>query len=403
MKKRAVSMLLTAVMAVTGMAATATVAHAEGEEGKVINIYSWNDEFRTRLEAIYPEVESTSSDGTVTTLKDGTEIHWIINPNQDGVYQQKLDEALLNQADASDDDKVDIFLTETDYVFKYTDKDADVAMPLTDLGIDPDTDLADQYDFTRTTASQLKEKGYYTFASYADTFRLYGNSITQSWVQPGETTITVDQKIMDWVNDSKEWLDAGFLNPTVKGQWNDDWNKAMGSQSKVFAFLFPAWGIDFTLSPNWDGDAGSWAVTNPPQEYNWGGSYIHAATGTDNPEHAKDIILAMTADKDNLLKISKDYSDFTNTKSGMAEAATDDANFSSEFLGGQNPFTYFAPVAENIKIAPLSAYDQGCVELIQNSFSDYFQGNVDFDKAKANFETAIKERYPEISEVKWPE
>ncbi len=62
-------MLLTAVMAVTGMAATATVAHAEGEEGKVINIYSWNDEFRTRLEAIYPEVESTSSDGTVTTLK----------------------------------------------------------------------------------------------------------------------------------------------------------------------------------------------------------------------------------------------------------------------------------------------------------------------------------------------
>ena len=431
MKKRAVSMLLTAVMAVTGMAATATVAHAEGEEGKVINIYSWNDEFRTRLEAIYPEVESTSSDGTVTTLKDGTEIHWIINPNQDGVYQQKLDEALLNQADA------------------------DVAMPLTDLGIDPDTDLADQYDFTRTTASdsdgvqrgstwqccpgtlvyrrdiakevfgtddpaevgekvkdwdtmketaaQLKEKGYYTFASYADTFRLYGNSITQSWVQPGETTITVDQKIMDWVNDSKEWLDAGFLNPTVKGQWNDDWNKAMGSQSKVFAFLFPAWGIDFTLSPNWDGDAGSWAVTNPPQEYNWGGSYIHAATGTDNPEHAKDIILAMTADKDNLLKISKDYSDFTNTKSGMAEAATDDANFSSEFLGGQNPFAYFAPVAENIKIAPLSAYDQGCVELIQNSFSDYFQGNVDFDKAKANFETAIKERYPEISEVKWPE
>ena len=451
MKKRAVSMLLTAVMAVTGMAAIATVAHAEGEEGKVINIYSWNDEFRTRLEAIYPEVESTSSDGTVTTLKDGTEIHWIINPNQDGVYQQKLDEALLNQADASDDDKVDIFLTETDYVFKYTDKDADVAMPLTDLGIDPDTDLADQYDFTRTTASdsdgvqrgstwqccpgtlvyrrdiakevfgtddpaevgekvkdwdtmketaaQLKEKGYYTFSSYADTFRLYGNSIAQSWVQPGETTITVDQKIMDWVNDSKEWLDAGFLNPTVKGQWND----AMGSQSKVFAFLFPAWGIDFTLSPNWDGDAGSWAVTNPPQEYNWGGSYIHAATGTDNPEHAKDIILALTGNKDNLLKISKDYSDFTNTKSGMAEAATDDANFSSEFLGGQNPFAYFAPVAENIKIAPLSAYDQGCVELIQNSFSDYFQGNVDFDKAKANFETAIKERYPEISEVKWPE
>ena len=116
----------------------------------------------------------------------------------------------------------------------------------------------------------------------------------------------------------------------------------------------------------------------------------------------KDIILAMTANKDNLLKISKDYSDFTNTKSGMQEAATDES-FASDFLGGQNPFAYFAPVAENIKIAPLSAYDQGCVELIQSSFSDYLQGNVDYDKAKANFETAIEERYPDIKQVTWPE
>ena len=358
------------------------------EEGKVINVYSWNDEFSKRVIAVYPEVKKTSKDGTVTTLKDGTEIHWIINPNQDGVYQQKLDEALLNQASAAADDKVDIFLSETDYVNKYTDADAGVAMPLTDLGIDPDADLSDQYDFTKVTASdvngvqrgstwqccpgllvyrrdiakevfgtddpvkvgekvkdwdtmaktaeELKAKGYYTFSSYADTFRLYGNSISEPWVKPGETVIKVDQKIMDWVSTSKEWLDAGYLDKTVKGQWNDDWNKAMGSKSKVFAFLFPAWGIDFTLKPNWDGGDGAWAVTNPPQEYNWGGSYVHACTGTDNPKHVKDIILAVTGDKDNLLKISKDYLDFTNTKSGMKEAAEDNKTFASEFLCGQN-------------------------------------------------------------------
>lgn len=428
-------------------------AYENVEEGKVINIYSWNDEFRTRLEAVYPEVESTSKDGTVTKLKDGTEIHWIINPNQDGVYQDKLDQALMNQADAATDDKVDIFLSETDYVFKYTDKDADMAVPLKDLGIDPDKDLADQYDFTKTTASdadgvqrgstwqccpgllvyrrdiakkvfgtddptkiadkvkdwdtikntasELKAKGYYTFSSYADTFRLYGNSISQSWVKPGETKINVDQKIADWVKDSKEWVDAGYVDSNIKGQFNDDWNKAMGSKSKVFAFLLPAWGIDFVLKPNWDGEEGAWAVTTPPQEYNWGGSYIHAATGTDNPKHAKEIILALTGNKDNLMKISKDYSDFTNTKSGMQEAAKD-KKFASKFLGGQNPFEYFAPVAENIKIAPLSAYDQGCVELIQSSFSDYFQNNVTEDKAKKNFETSIKERYPDITEIAWP-
>ena len=260
------------------------------------------------------------------------------------------------------------------------------------------------WDTLKKSAEQLKAKGYYTFSSYADTFRLYGNSISKSWVTPSDsqdTTVDVDSKVMDWINDSKQWLDAGYFDKTVKGQWNDDWNKAMGSKSKVFAFLLPAWGIDFTLKPNWDGKEGEWGVTNPPQEYNWGGSYIHAATGTDNTKHAKEIILALTANKDNLLKISEKYSDFTNTKSGMKEAAENDGKYASKFLGGQNPFKYFAPVAENIKIAPLSAYDQGCVELIQNSFSDYFQGKVTYDKAKKNFETAIKERYADVKKVNW--
>lgn len=458
MKKRFISILLVAAVTAGSLAGCGGKSSgadvAAGEEGKIINIYSWNDEFRERLEAVYPEVKETSNDGTVTTLNDGTEIHWIVNPNEDGVYQQKLDEALMNQADASADDRVDIFLSETDYVNKYTDADADAAMPLTDLGIDPEKDLPDQYEFTKVTASdvngvqrgstwqccpgllvyrrdiamdvfgtddpeavgekvkdwdtlkataeELKAKGYYTFSSYADTFRLYGNSIEESWVSPGSTTVRIDPRIMSWVKDSKEWLDAGYLDKNVKRQWNDDWNKAMGSSSKVFAFLFPAWGIDFTLKKNWDGEDGVWGVTNPPQEYNWGGSYIHACTGTDNPEHVRDIILAVTADKENLLKISKKYLDFTNTKSGMQEAAAD-SSYASEFLGGQNAFQYFAPVAESIKIAPLSAYDQGCVELIQNSFSDYFQGAVDFEKAKANFETAIIERYPDIKEIQWPE
>ena len=427
---------------------------AAANEGKVINIYSFNEELSTRIKAVYPEIVDTSDDGTVSSLKDGTEIHWIINPNQDGVYQDKLDEALNNQLTAADDDKVDIFAAELDYVVKYTDADIDAAMTLESLGINPDTDLADQFEFTKTvgsdqngvqrattwqacpgvlvyrrdiakevfgtddpeeigqktkdwatmkqTAEELKAKGYYAFSSYADTFRTYNNSMSQAWVAPGETVIKVDQKILDWVKDSKEWKDAGYFDPAVKGQWNSDWFTAMSSSSKVFAFLFPAWGIDTQLKPNWDGEEGAWAVTNAPLSYNWGGTFVLAAEGTDNPSHVKDIMLALTADADNLTMISKNYADFTNAKSVMQAAATDDT-FASDFLGGQNPYTYFTPSADTIKMAPLSAYDQGCVELIQNTFGDYLQDQIDYDKAKANFETAIRERYPEITEIQWPE
>lgn len=427
---------------------------AASNEGKVINVYSFNDELRTRITAVYPEVVDTSDDGTTSSLKDGTEIRWIINPNQDGVYQDKLDEALNNQLTAADDDKVDIFAAEIDYVVKYTDADIDAAMPLEALGINPETDLADQFDFTKTvasdqngvmrastwqacpgvlvyrrdianevfgtddpevigektkdwdamkaTAEELKAKGYYTFSCYTDTFRTYSNNISEPWVAPGETTIKVDQKIIDWVTDSKEWKDAGYFDPAVKGQWNADWFTAMSSSSKVFAFLFPAWGIDTQLKPNWDGENGAWAVTNAPLSYNWGGTFVLAAEGTDNPGHVKDILLALTADADNLKMISKEYADFTNAKTLM-EAAKTDNSFASDFLGGQNPYTYFTPGADAIEMAPLSAYDQGCVELIQNAFGDYLQGQIDYDKAKQNFETAVRERYPEISEIQWPE
>jgi DNA-binding transcriptional regulator/RsmH inhibitor MraZ len=447
MKKRAVSMLLTAVMAVTGMAATATVAHAEGEEGKVINIYSWNDEFRTRLEAIYPEVESTSSDGTVTTLKDGTEIHWIINPNQDGVYQQKLDEALLNQADASDDDKVDIFLTETDYVFKYTDKDADVAMPLTDLGIDPDTDLADQYDFTRTTASdsdgvqrgstwqccpgtlvyrrdiakevfgtddpaevqkkvadwdtfkataeELKEKGYQMTSTVNDSYRVFSNNVSTPWVVDGK--ITVDNNIKNWVDMSKEMVDAG--ETATYELWSDDWSKGFFKDSNVFAYFGPAWFIDFSMSADQDGSVGKdggWAATEGPQGFYWGGTWITAATGTDNPTLVADIMRTMTTNVDVMKEIVTADNDFINNKPAMEEMAADES-YGDAVLGGQNPLAMFCAGADKIDLSNMSIYDQGCNEEFQNAMKNYFEGNATYEEALDLFYKAVVEKYPELS------
>lgn len=422
------------------------------EEGNVINIWCWNDEFQSRVTDYYPEVKETSKDGTVTTLNDGTEIHWTINPNQDGVYQDKLDEALQRQDEAEADDKIDLFLAETDYLIKYNDADIDIAVPLTELGIDPDTDLADQYQYTKDAASdtngvqratswqacpglfiyrrsiandvlgtddpdevaaavsdwdkfeevaaQAKEKGYYMLSSYADAQRVYFNNTSAPWVEPGSTTVKVDPNVMKYVEDTKKWLDEGYIH-TTDGQWTDTWNKDQGVDGKVFGFFGPAWFINFTLDPNYGDADPDWGVCNPPQQYNWGGSFLMACSGTDNPEHIKDIMLTMTADKDTLLSITEGTLDYTNTVSGMQDLSEDE-EYGSDFLCGENPYKYFAPAAEGIVMDKLSPYDQGCVEAI-GAFGDYYNGKVDFDKAKANFETRIMERYPEITAVEWPE
>ena len=85
-------------------------------------------------------------DKSTTTLKDGTVVKWTINPNENNNYQNKLDEALLNQEKASADDKIDIFLIEADYALKYVD--SDYTMDIKDLGL-TDDDLSEQYQYTK--------------------------------------------------------------------------------------------------------------------------------------------------------------------------------------------------------------------------------------------------------------
>lgn len=98
-------------------------ADEAAEEGKVLNIWCWNDEFQSRFNDYYPGVKEIADDKSTTTLDNGVTVKWIINPNDNNNYQNKLDEALLKQDSAAADDKIDIFLIEADYALKYVDSE----------------------------------------------------------------------------------------------------------------------------------------------------------------------------------------------------------------------------------------------------------------------------------------
>ena len=63
--------------------------------GKVLNIYCWNDEFKQRFEAYYQKDHAD--------MLKGIQVKYTINPNEQGVYQGKLDQALMQQAYADKD------------------------------------------------------------------------------------------------------------------------------------------------------------------------------------------------------------------------------------------------------------------------------------------------------------
>ena len=129
--------------------------------------------------------------------------------------------------------------------------------------------------------------------------------------------------------------------------------------------------------------------------------WICAAAGTDNVETIKDVMLQLTCNKEIALAITNDTQDYTNNEEAMNELANSD--FQSAFLGGQNHIALFAAAAPAIDLSNISAYDQGCNESIQAAMKNYFDGNATLDEAKAAFETAIMEVYPELTEVVWPE
>ena len=433
-----------------------------GEQGKVLNIWCWNDEFQSRFNDYYPGVKEVAEDKSTTTLEDGTVVKWTINPNENNNYQDKLDEALLKQADAAADDKIDIFLVEADYALKYVDSDYTLNVK-DDLGL-TDDDMAQQYQYTKdivtdsngaikgttwqatpglfayrrsiakdvlgtddpdavqealadwdkfnAVAEQAAAKGYKMLSGYDDAYRTFSNNVSAPWVDG--TEVKVDPNIMKWVEQTKEFTDKGYNNKT--SLWSDGWAKDQGPDGNVFGFFYSTWGINFTLMGNsletpedqggkaevGNGIFGDYAVCYGPEPYYWGGTWICGAAGTDNTELVADVMKQLTCNSDIMKQITLDTQDYTNNQEAM-QAIADDPEFGSDFLGGQNHIALFVEAAKKIDMSNAGPYDQGCNESIQGAFKDYFDGNVDMDGAKANFEKTIKEKYPDIKTVVWPE
>ena len=416
-------------------------APAAGDEGKVLNIYCWNEEFKSRVTDHYPGY--TETDATTGTIGDVT-VKWNITPNQDNAYQNNLDETLLNQENAGADDKIDMFLVEADYALKYVD--TPYTLPVSDFGL-TEADLSNQYKYTQDvmtdssgvlkgvswqgcpgvliynreaakevlgsddpaevqkavadwdtfekTAEQMKAAGYNMTATTNDAFRVFSNNVSGKWVQ--DNKVVIDDNIMKWVDLSKKMTDAKETG--TADLWSDDWSKGFYPEGKVFCYFGPAWLINFSMAADQDGsiaNKGGWGATEGPQGFFWGGTWICGCAGTDNPTLVGDIMRQLTTNEDIMLDIVAKDSDFVNNKPAMEKAAADDA-YAFDVLGGQNPLKMFCNGAESCDLSNQSAYDQGCNEEFQKAMKNYFDGNATLDEALDMFKKAIVEKYPELT------
>lgn len=418
-----------------GTSSTATGGSSE----TTLRIYAWNTEFQDRFNDYYAD-----------KLPEGITVDWVITPNENNAYQDKLDADLQKQDGSSD--KIDIFLVEADYALKYVDTDYTLDI-INDVGL-TEADLANQYNYTKeittdsngalkgvswqatpglfayrrsiakdvlgsddpaavqaalsdwdkfdAVAAQASAKGYKMLSGYDDSYRVFSNNTSAPWVDK-DNNIVLDENLMAWVDQTKTYTDKNYNNKTAL--WTPEWSADQGPDGKVFGFFYSTWGINFTLlgnslaDPNGakevgNGIFGDYAVCEGPQSYYWGGTWICAAAGTDNLDIVKDVMLTLTCDKDVMKQITLDTEDYTNNMAAMEEIAGSD--YSSAFLGGQNHIALFASAAPKISLKNISPYDQGMNEEFQKAFKDYFDGIVDKDTALQNFYTGATEKYPTL-------
>ena len=404
-------------------------AFAEAEEGKVFNIYAWNEEFKGFFEKYYE-------------VPEGVTVNWIITPSDNGAYQQKLDEALLNQENAADDDKVDMFLAEADYILKYVGSPytQDIqALGVTDfsntypytvqaasdaegvvkgvsfqccpsaliyrrsiakdvLGTDEPTEvqeLLNSWEKFNAVAADAAAKGYLMTSSFAETYRVFSNNTTSPWVNENNE-LQFDDAIVAWMDQTEMFIENGYT--LTSGIWDDETTAQMFADGKTMCFFGPAWYFNFCMGNAQDPDKGcfgDWAICEGPQAHFWGGTWLLAPAGTDNPTMLADVMDTFINDEEVCSKLIENEAQFTNNQAVNAKYA-EDPSFGNAFLGGQNDVALFVELAKNIKFENNTIYDQLLNEGLQNQLQEHYRGSVDKETALKNFYNYVNETYPAI-------
>ena len=414
--------ILSLVLALMLVFSVASLALAE-ETGKVLKFYAWNEEFKGFFEKYY-------------TLPEGVTVEWVINPSDGGVYQQKLDDALMNG------EQVDMFLAEADYIQKYAD--SEFTQDITAMGV---TDFSNAYEYTvkaasdangvvkgvsfqccpsaliyrrsiakdvlgtddpaevqaaldswekfEAVAADAKAKGYYMTASFAETYRPFSNNCTSPWVDE-ENNLQYDAQIEAWIAQTEKFIENGYT--LTAGIWDDEKNVQMFADGKTMCFFGPAWYFNFCMGNAQDPDigcSGDWAICEGPAAHFWGGTWLLAPAGTDNPTMLADIMNTFINDEEVCTALVANEAQFSNNQAVNAKFA-EDPDYGSEFLGGQNDVAVFAGMTDNIVWENHTIYDQLLNEGLQNNLREYFQGTVDKETALNNFYNYVEETYPAI-------
>ena len=421
---------------VSETAVSPEIAEAEEDE-HVLRILADYDSLMNLTEQCYPDyikIDTERAGEYVGQIGDTKVIWMFCPPNADWDYNGAVKYRMEEQDNASAYEKIDLVVADCDMLPNFMANG--YALPLSEIGIteadtaemypytisagsyngelmavmyetapvvfaykrgiaqevlgtdDPDTvarHIMDMEAFTNT-AERMKNSGYHILSTKDDLWYAFAGDISPAVISGSEALL--DPDIYRWSAYARQYADNGYI--TDASLWSEKWAEGMTVQSDVFGYFMPSWGVYWTLPANadWYGggeSSGDYAVCAPTSSSCWGGSYIFAARGTDDPELAAEFIRTLCFNKDTAKAMMVDSGQyiFANHMEAMEEAAAESEG--EEFYGGQNVLAVLHESALNISAAETTRLGIRINEKYQSAMRDYILGKTTYDEAIALF------------------
>jgi len=417
-------------------------------EGKVLNIYCWDESAESLFIQYYPEYEDI---GERTGRIGNVTVKWVL-PEEGQQYMDLVAEKLLGSEYLSQDERIDLYLAPEEDLAIYVNSDYSLDVRER-LGL-TDEELEDQFTFTQQMASTdegvlkavtwqanpgvlvyrrsfakkvlgtddpdavqkrvkdwrtfartgtaLKKEGYFLVSGYYDMFSAYRYGADRHWENKG--VFEIPEAFTDWKNMMALLGRNKYHNKTIMGQ--DAWVNDQGPKGKVFSFFRACADIDSKMAAysladsdeapaEGNGSYGDYAVCCGPQLFCRGGVWILAAPSTDNLTLDREIMENLTCNSALLTKIAQNENIFTNTVSGMKKVADEDEG--DPFLGGQKAYKVYLDVATRISVLPAGNYDRWMADNYRDCVMKYLIGEKEEEEVLETFYQRVRDKYPELT------
>ncbi|MBM7094839.1 extracellular solute-binding protein [Bacillus sp. H-16] len=254
---------------------------------------------------------------------------------------------------------------------------------------------------------ELKAEGYRLFPDEGAVRWFSQGQEPQPWVNEDDELVMTEGRMnhFDYAKELRdkdmtafapEWSPAWFAAMDGPVNYNAGWDEVdenASSEVEVFSYALPTWGLHSVLKTNVEETAGDWAVTNGPNPYFWGGTWLGIYKNSDNKDLAWEFVKMMTHDEEFLTDWALETGDVLSYLPVTEEIKTE---FSDEFLAGQNNYTFFLEEAQSIDPNVVTRYDQQIDTMFGNAVGEYVDGVKTKEEALEEFYNLVQNAYPHI-------